>query len=193
MATPETGVKAFKRYEESWGSWMDKNLLIVGAGMYAMVAAEIAADMGCYEKIGFVDDKAKTLLNGVPVVGTTRDIDRLTGEYSNIIIAIGNPEIRLSFIERIKKNTSCRIVSLISPKAYVSPLAKIMNGCIVEPMAVVHTECVIEEGCIISAGAVVNHRSTCCCGVHIDCNATVAGYANVPEKTKVCSGEVYRA
>ena len=35
---------------------MNRNLLIVGAGIYGVVAYEIAADMGRFEKIDFVDD-----------------------------------------------------------------------------------------------------------------------------------------
>jgi len=171
---------------------MDGNLLIVGAGVYALVTAEIAEDMGCFGKIAFVDDKVKTLQNGAPVVGTTRDIGSLAGEYSHIVVAIGNPEVRLSLLDRIRKETAFQIPALISPRAYVSPAAKIMDGCIVEPMAVVHTGCVLEEGCIISAGAVVNHESTCRRGVHVDCNGTVAGYMCVPAKTKIFSGEVYK-
>lgn len=171
---------------------MNGNLLIVGAGSYAVVAAEIAADMGCFEKIAFVDDEIRTLQNGTSVVGTTGDIDRLAGEYSYIIVAIGNPEVRLSLLDKIQKETPYQIPSLISPRAYVSSSAKIMKGCIIEPMAVVHTACVLEEGCIVSAGAVVNHDSTCCRGVHVDCNGAVAGYSCVPAGTKICSGEVYK-
>lgn len=167
------------------------NLLIIGAGSYALVAAEIAEDMGCFDKIAFVDDRIKTLRNGTPVVGTTQDIARLAGEYCHIIVAIGNPQIRLSLIEKVKNTTTSNIPALISSKAYVSPTAKVMSGCIIEPMAVVQTSCVLEEGCIISAGAVINHESTCCRGVHVDCNGTVAAYARVPEGTKICSGEVY--
>ena len=58
-------------------------------------------------------------------------------------------------------------------------------------MAVIHAGAVIPVGCIISAGAVVNHASMCCDGVHVDCNATVAGMTLVPAGTKVNSGEVY--
>lgn len=50
---------------------MNKNLLIVGASTYGVVASEIAADMGCFEKIDFVDDERKTTPNGIEVVGTT--------------------------------------------------------------------------------------------------------------------------
>ena len=33
-----------------------KNLLIIGAGQYGVVAKEIAESMKCFEKIDFVDD-----------------------------------------------------------------------------------------------------------------------------------------
>lgn len=170
---------------------MNKNLLIVGAGTYGVVASEIAADMGCFEKIDFVDDERKTTPNGLEVVGTTQDIDELAIQYSNIIVAIGNPEVRLSLLNRIKEETPYRIVSLVSPKAYVSPSAQIMSGCIIEPMAVVHTGCVIAIGCFVSAGAVVNYASMCCDGVHIDCNATVADSTMIPAGMKIRCGEVY--
>ena len=168
------------------------NLLIVGAGSYALLVAEIAKDMACFEKIAFVDDTTQITKNGTRVVGTTRDIVRLAEEYSHIVVGIGNPKVRLAFLEKIQKETTYQIPSLISPRAYVSPSAKVMNGCVIEPMAVVHMACVLEEGCIISAGAVVNHESVCHKGVHVDCNATVASYAQVPPETKICSGEVFR-
>lgn len=171
---------------------MNKNLLIIGAGTYGVLASEIAAEMGCFEKIDFVDDEKKTTPNGIEVIGSTKDIDELAVEYSNIIVAIGNPETRLSLLHKISEETPYRIVSLVSPRSYVAPSAQIMGGCIIEPMAVVQTGCLISTGCFISAGAVVNHASMCCDGVHVDCNATVEGYCLVPAGTKVCSGEVYR-
>lgn len=171
---------------------MNKNLLIVGASTYGIVASDIAMDMGCFDKIDFVDDNRKTTPNGIDVIGTTKDIEKLVWQYSNIIVAIGNSEVRLSLIKKIEEETPYRIVSLVSPKAYVSSTAQIMKGCIIEPMAVIHTACVIHVGCIISAGAVINHASMCCEGVHIDCNATVAGYTIVPAGMKVCSGSVFQ-
>lgn len=171
---------------------MKNNLLIIGASTYGVVAYEIAEDMRCFGKIDFVDDERLTTPNGIKVIGTTQDINRLASEYDNIIVAVGNSEVRLSLLERIEKETPYRIVSLISPKAYVSPSAQILNGCIIEPMAVIHTSCVINTGCIISTGAVVNHETICCNGVHVDCNATVEGYCRVPVGTKIYSGDVYK-
>lgn len=171
---------------------MNRSLLIVGASTYGVVASEIAADMGCFEKISFVDDTRMTTPNGIEVIGAVKDISELSNQYSDIIVAIGNPKIRLSLLDKIQKETQYRIASLVSPKSYISPSAKIMSGCIIEPMAVVQAGSVICSGCIISAGAVVNHESMCCDGVHVDCNATVEGYCVVSAGTKICSGEVYK-
>ena len=171
---------------------MNRNLLIVGAGTYGVVASEIASDMGSFDKIDFIDDERKTTPNGIEVVGTTSDIAELAARYGHIIVAIGNPKIRLSLLRKIKEETPYRIVSLVSPRAYVSPSAQVQIGCIVEPMAVVHTSCVLCPGCLISAGAVVNHATMCCEGVHVDCNATVEGYCLVQAGTKIHSGSVYK-
>lgn len=98
---------------------------------------------------------------------------------SNIIVAIANPKVRLSLLKRIQEETPCRIVSLASPKAYVSPSAQIMSGCIIEPMAVAQTGCIISH-----RGVAINHASMCCDGVHADCNATVERYCMVPEEQR---------
>ncbi len=170
---------------------MNKNLLIVGAGVYGIVASDIAYDMGIYEKIAFVDDELEITATGEKVVGKTKDLAELNCEYSNIIVAIGSSDVRLNLLKKIHEETSFRIVALVSPKAYVSHSAQIMPGCIVEPMAVVQSMSILATGCIVSAGAVVNHTSMCCDGVHVDCNATVAASVLVPAGTKIKSGEVF--
>lgn len=170
---------------------MNKNLLIVGAGAYGVVASDIAHEMGCFDKIDFVDDENESTPAGKKVIGKIKDLAEINCEYSNIIVAIDSPDIRLSLLTKIQEETNFRIVTLVSPKAYVAPSAQIMPGCIIEPMAVIQSMSIISKGCIISAGAVVNHASMCCDGVHVDCNATVAGTTLVPAGVKINSGEVY--
>ncbi len=170
---------------------MNKNLLIVGAGTYSLVAKEIAESMRCFDKIKFVDDQAKVAPDGSAVVGKIADMKHLSSDFPNVVVAIGNPEIRLRLLQKLESEATMQIATLVSPLAYVSSSAEIGKGCIIEPMAVVHTGCVLGKGCLISAGAVVNHVSTLGDGTHIDCNATVAGYMNVPSKTKVMCGTVF--
>lgn len=170
---------------------MENNLLIVGAGIYALVAMEIAESLGSFGKIDFIDDYVNQTPNGIAVIGKTSDISKLSKEYQNSIVAIGNPDVRLALIKKIENETNCKIVSLVSPRAYVAPSAQIAKGCVVEPMAVVHSLCKLGSGCLVSAGAVVNHASVLCDGCHVDCHSTVLGNTTVPAKTKICSGKVF--
>lgn len=170
---------------------MERALLIVGAGTYALLAYEIACDMGQFQKIDFVDDQKTEAPTGEAIVGKTSDLCALAESYTDAIVAIGNPDGRLRLLDQIMSETKLHIATLISPKAYVAASARILEGSIVEPFAVIHTRCNIKRGCLVSAGVVINHESVCEEGVHVDCNATVPGYMTVPAKTKIPCGTIY--
>jgi len=160
-----------------------KNLLIIGAGQYGMVAKEIAESMRCFERIDFVDDASDI------AVGKIGDIEKLIHEYDSAVVAIGNSELRLNLIKRLCE-IGYEVPSLIHEKAYVSPSAKIGMGCFIEPLAVVHTEVVVETGCIISAGVILNHNSTIHKGCHINCGSVVMARAEIDAKTRTGCNEI---
>ena len=101
-----------------------KNLLIIGAGQYGMVAKEIAESMKCFEKIDFVDDVYPS------AVGKICDINKLIHEYDSAVVAIGNTELRLNLIKGLCE-IGYEVPTLIHEKAYVSPSAKIGIGCFI--------------------------------------------------------------
>lgn len=82
---------------------------------YGLIAKEISEDMGCFDKIGFVDDNAKTTPNGIDVLGAFADIEDFACEYSNIIVAIGRPDVRLNLIHKIEETTPCCLLTIIFP------------------------------------------------------------------------------
>lgn len=150
-----------------------KSLLIVGYGGYGQVVKEIAAMQG-YDRIDFIDD------NNPQAVGTTKQIEQLEAQYDGSIVAIGNPELRNLFFERLKNP-----VTLIHPSAVISDSASIGAGCVIEAGAVVNTSSVVKSGCFICAGAVVNHNAVVSEFCQVDCNAVVCAGAEVPAETKV--------
>lgn len=77
---------------------MNKNLLIVGAGAYGVIASNIAHEMGCFEKIDFVDDGNESTPTGEKVIGKIKDLAEINSEYSNIVVAIDSPDIRLNLL-----------------------------------------------------------------------------------------------
>lgn len=161
---------------------MKSNLLILGAGQYGCLVKEIAEETGEYERIDFLDD------NNPKAVGKLSDYRGFSDQYHCAVVAMGNPELRLRYLEKLSKHF--KIPVLIHPKSYVSLSASLGKGCVVEPMAVIHTEAVIGTGCLICAGAVINHNAVIGDGCHIDCNSTVAARAEIASCRKLYSGEV---
>lgn len=161
-----------------------KNLLILGAGQYGQVVQETAQAMGCFEKIGFLDDSSPIAL------GKLADYQSFAREYGCAFVAMGNPALRIQWLDKLEQ-VGYEVPVLIHPNAYVSPTAKLGKGTIVEPMAVVNTEAVVETGGLICAGCVVNHNARVMPVCQIDSNAVVATNAIVLEGTKVSSGTVY--
>ncbi len=160
-----------------------QNLLIFGAGQYGMVAKETAEAMSCFDKIDFLDD------NNPIAVGKLSDFAGLYPKYTHAIVAIGNPDVRLELLQDIQA-APLQLATLIHPRSYVSPTAKVSDGCIVEAMAVVNADAEIGLGCIISAGAVMNHNSILGNVCHIDCNAVIKSNAVVKTGTKINCGKI---
>ena len=160
------------------------NLLIIGAGQYGEMLKESARALNLYDKIDFLDD------NSDEALGKIADYEKFVQTYECAIVAIGDGNIRLDVTQKLKA-AGYKIETFISRRAYVSPSAKIAEGCVIEPMSVISTDVEIGRCTIISSGAVVNHNSTVAEGCHINCNATVRSNSSVPAKTKVDYGEIF--
>lgn len=160
------------------------NLLIIGAGQYGEMLKESVRALNLYDKIDFLDD------NSDEALGKIADYEKFVQTYECAIVAIGDSDIRLDVTQKLKA-AGYKIETFISRRAYVSPSAKIAEGCVIEPMSVISTDVEIGRCTIISSGAVVNHNSTVAEGCHINCNATVRSNSSVPAKTKVDYGEIF--
>lgn len=155
-----------------------KRLLIVGAGGHGKVVAEMAK--ACGYTVAFLDDKA-----GDGVVGTLEDVKTIASQYDGAIISLGNNKKRQELMSQISNP-----VTLVHPRAYVSPSAIIGEGSIILPGAVVHTNAKIGRGCIISIGALVDHDSQIGDYCHINTGAIVGAGAKVVCGTRVSAGTV---
>jgi UDP-3-O-[3-hydroxymyristoyl] glucosamine N-acyltransferase len=163
---------------------MNRNLLILSAGQYGLVAKETAEAMGCFEKIAFLDDENET------AIGWLDEYEDFVTDYNYAFVAIGNSELRLSLIQKLEE--ACyRMAILVHPKAYISPSSQLQKGCIVEPNAVIQANSVLSIGVIVSAGAVINHNCFIGDVCHIDAGAVVKSNSILKIGTKVESGTVF--
>lgn len=172
---------------------MNRNLLILGAGQYGTVVKEIAEEMQCFEKIAFLDDtygneKADETYHEA-AIGRLSDYEEQTPNYSYAIVAMGNPQLRREWTEKLVE-VGFKIPVIVSPRAFVSPSAQLRYGAVIEPLAGVQANAVVGIGSFVSMGAVVNHNAFVGDYCHIDCNATVESGAFVSVGELVACGEV---
>jgi acetyltransferase-like isoleucine patch superfamily enzyme len=164
---------------------VNNNLLILGAGQYGAVVREIAESMGKFDKINFLDDNLPDV-----AIGSFSDCARYISTYSYAIVAIGNPDIRCFWIDRLEK-LGYKIPVLVHKNAFVSPSAFIESGTIVEPMAVIQAHVHVGRNCLICSGAVLKHNCIVGDACYVDCNSAVMPEASVPSGMRVNCNSVY--
>ena len=161
---------------------MKKNLLIIGAGQFGQVTKEIAESTKNYDKIDFLDDGSDLAIDKIV------NAKNYKNEYQCFVVAMGNPEKRKIIVETLEKKFE--LVSIISPKAYISSSAIIGKGSIIESNALVNANTTIGKSCLICVGAIVNHNAIVNDYCHINCGAIVKSNSIVKENTKVDYGEI---
>lgn len=162
---------------------MNNNLLIIGAGGHGRVVREAAEALKIYNKIDFLDDNSEL------AIGKFEEYEKVIDEYKYAFVALGNPELRSIWFEKLSKLYS--IPTIIHPTAYVSPSAQIGTGCYVGAKAVINTRVVIKNGCIIGIGALIDHDSVVEEYSYINTGAIVKAGSKVDRFTKVDEGKVY--
>ena len=160
----------------------ERNLLILGAGQFGQLVREIAESTGDFARIDFLDDQNPL------AIGPLASYTEHCGEYGRAVVAIGNPQVRLAWLQKLQTAGYC-LRPLVSPSAHASPSAVLGDGTVLEPMAVVQAAAVLGRGCIVSSGAVVRHNAVMDEGCHCDCNAVVLSCARVPAYTKIPCGQ----
>ncbi len=162
---------------------LNNNLLILGAGGYGHVVREIAEDSGIFDKIDFLDDSSPL------AIGKFGDAEKFLKGYPNAVVALGNAELRLGYIEKLRA-AGFQIPAIISPKAYVSKSAKIGNGTIVEPFSAVNANSEVGIGVLLRCGSVIDHNAKVGDFCYIDCGVVVKANNTVGFKIKIAANSV---
>lgn len=184
-----------------------EKLLLVGAGGFGRVVIEHACAL--YD-CAFLDDGDAKVVDGVPVIGTTADLEKYFGEYKQLLVTIGNNSLREKLYRRAAA-VGYTFPNIIHPSAYVSLHAHIGSGCIILNNAVVQNNAKCGDGCILNPGVELHHDSTIgsYCLIYtnsvirsltivgnrvwIGSNATICTSASVPDDGKVGDGETIKA
>ena len=163
-----------------------KKLLLLGAGGYGRTIADIARQLGCYQKIAFLDDGKA----GTPgVLGTCEDFLQFADETTEMYPAFGNNTVRMGWLERFEDH-GIRVPVMVHPSAYVSPLATLYAGVTVLPKAVVNTGTVVKNGCIVNIGVLIDHDCVLEEGCHLAPGVVIKAENRIPAGMKIEAGTV---
>ena len=160
-------------------------LIILGAGGHGKVVYDIANQTGKYKSIVFLDDSS----NDEKVIGKCNEFIKFKSEDTEMYIAFGSNQRRIEWANRLY-NEGIKLATIIHKLAYISPEAKIAEGCIVMPYAIINTNTVIKRACIINIASIIDHDCILEEGCHIAPRGIVKGENCLPKGTKVDSGEV---
>ena len=162
-----------------------KKLLILGAGGYGKTVADLASQLGCYDKIAFLDDGR----SGEGILGRCGEFVSFADGNTEMYPAFGNGSIRMHWLKSLR-DAGVTVPALVHPSAYVSPTARLGVGTVVLPMSVVNTGVTVEDGCIINIGALIDHDSVIGEGTHLAPGAIVKAENRIPPMVKIESGTV---
>lgn len=159
---------------------MAKRLIVLGAGGYGRTVVDLAEQLG-YASIITLDDKSV----GFELSTFISYIDSNT----EFIVAFGNNQLRLSWCNRIVDFGGI-LATLIHSSSYVSPKAKVMEGCVVLPKAIINTGVEVQRGCILNLGCIIDHDTIIEEGCHICVGAIVKGENRISSLGKIEAGLV---
>lgn len=169
-----------------------KRLAIYGAGGHGKVVADTASMLN-WDEITFYDDfwpqyKKSSIW---PVVGDYKNLITNLTKYDGVIVAFGNCVVRLKKMRELYV-LDAPIISLIHPRAFISPNATLGYGSVVFAGAVINIDARVGDAAIINTGATVDHDCFIGPGVHVCPGANISGGVEVGESSWIGVGSCVR-
>jgi sugar O-acyltransferase (sialic acid O-acetyltransferase NeuD family) len=175
---------------------MKEKILLIGGGGHCCSCIDIIETQQRFEIVGIIDKPHNVgkLVLGYKIIGSDSDLPALLFSVKNVLITIGqikNYEIRSSKFDELKK-LGFQFPVIVSPRAFVSPHAKIGEGTIIMQDALVVAGAVVGKNCIINNKALIEHDSIIEDHCHISTGAIVNGGCKIEEKTFIGSNAVIK-
>lgn len=153
-------------------------LAILGAGGHGKVVADVAMQ-NSWEIIEFYDDNPCDCYPW-PIIGSSQELMENLASYDGYFVAIGNNLTRKLVIDKLLKHSS-KLITLIHPKAIISPLSEVKKGVLIVAGGIVNACTVIHEGSVINTGSTIGHDCIIGPHAHIAPGVNLAGGVTVNE------------
>lgn len=170
---------------------MTVSILLVGAGGHARSCIDVIEQEGRFSVAGLLGlpGEVGSHLLGYEVLGTDADLAVLRSRISTALVTVGqilSPEHRMHLFDLLTR-AGWALPVVVSPRAYVSPHARIGLGTVVMHGAIVNAGATVGCNCIINSHALVEHDAAIGDHCHIATAAVVNGGVHVGDGTFIGS------
>lgn len=168
-------------------------LLVVGAGGHGKVVADIARELGRWDRIAFLDDKfpEATSVSGWQIIGKIDEASRFLPDFHEAIVAIGANSLRIDMQKHLSE-VGFQFPVLVHPDASVSRSVVIGEGTVICAQAAVIIDACIGRSSIVNTGASVGHDCLLGDGVHVAPGVRLAGGVSIGECCWIGIGAVVK-
>ncbi len=172
------------------------SILLVGAGGHARACLDVIECEGFHSifgLIGLTSEVGSRILNS-QVIGDDNDLPKFQSNCSKALVAIGQIKNWMLRFHTFQKLIECgyQLPVIVSPRAYVSPYAKIGNGTIIMHGAVVNAGAQIGDNCIINNQSLIEHDAVIGNHCHVSTGTIVNGGTQVGEGSFIGSRSVIK-
>lgn len=157
---------------------MKPKIILVGGGGHCTSCIDVIEQENKFQIAGVVDtQKYGEHLLGYPVLGDDKDLAGLRKSYEYALVTVGQIQtsaIRIKLYQQLSL-LGFSLPTIISPRAYVSKHAVILDGSIIMHDALINAHASVGSNCIINTKALIEHDSKIGSHCHISTGAIVNG------------------
>ena len=172
-----------------------KDLAIIGSGGVGRDVLNILdrSYNSSFSKIYFLDDNISSgkHVNGIEVVGKTKELDKFSRLKTEVVIAIGNPNLRRKF-QKFVISKNFNLISLIDKSVIIKNPVKIGKGVIIFPNSIVSQDTTIGDNTLIDTNVIVGHDVIIKDNCVISPMACILGKVIIESQVEVgCGAQIY--
>ena len=161
------------------------DVILVGGFLETVELCEICG----YNIIGIIDSAYKDSFTGYKIIGDDTDAPDVFKRHPDIplIIALDQPLVRKKLVQRYRE-IGFRFESLISPKAFISPSAKIGEGALIQSFCNISSNVVLGDFVKLNTYANVMHDCNIGDYTTVAPNAVLLGTVKTGERAYIGAG-----
>ena len=123
---------------------------------------------------------------GIKVIGHIEDLPKLFDGFKKLVVTIGNNSFR-EHVYTEAKHIGFTFPNIICDSAYISPYAKIGNGCVILNNVCIQNGTTVGNGVLLSPGVELHHDTIIEDCVLIYANSVIRAMVHVGKKVKIGS------